>query len=262
MSAQQPATGSQTPIILPSAISLIKGRVVSLKIDWFSQLFLPLTATIILLVVSFFFGLLPSPLQTRQLIVDLPKADGLFVARSDNERFNELVASGLQSKERAKSWDLLLTAFESLSTDYSIEPSSDKRAALAKLAQYLQVNFPNEAANASIIVPCREQSCGAKFSYSEELLAIKNGLESSSIGQPAKDTILYNLNNVALAAGSGNKNAQFNSLGSVFQSLRNEWQELQDEDIKKLAEQTLTLMVKTEPTLYQAASKLKTVNLR
>ncbi|OGD89056.1 hypothetical protein A3J17_02505 [Candidatus Curtissbacteria bacterium RIFCSPLOWO2_02_FULL_40_11] len=173
-------------------------------------------------------------------------------------RFEELIALGLQEKDRTEASYYLTKAFLTLSNDYLSNPSTEKRQALLKLAEYLENNLPEtKITKASVAdIPCKDKSCGGILNYSDELLAIKNQVETNdAIDQFAKKVILSNLEGAAWAAGSDDTTGQFNSLSSVFQDLRDVWRRNNDESLKALAEQTLALMEKANPSYFQLESK-------
>lgn len=178
--------------------------------------------------------------------------DLVFTTPSDKARFEELINLGLSTKDKGQVSNYLITAFLSLSSEYNSNPSPDKRQTLSKLADYLNKNFPDKAKRANVSVPCKEESCGAIFSYSPELSAIKNQVNATpKIDQQIKNVINLNLENTALAAGSNNPVGQFNSLSAAFYNLKIGWQNTKDKNIKESAEQILALMKQLDSTRYQ-----------
>ena len=128
---------------------------------------------------------------------------------------------------------------------------------LANLAVYLHKNFPEDAQAANIAVSCREAACGAVFVYSADLEKIKQQVfESEVLNNLEREATLQNIENAALAAGKGDSNLQLNSLSATFQNLRDVWRSSGDESVKKLAEDVLALIEKTNSAFYQTRTSL------
>lgn len=220
-------------------------------------LFLPLASIVILLIVTTFF-ILPSQTAQRPFQIQSLNFSNPFEQKS----FEELLQLGLTTQNRAAAGESLIKAFITLFSEYNRSPSVEKRQALALLASYLEKNFPEETKKVDLSVPCKEEACGAVYSFSDELTAIKDAVsQNSTIDQITKDATIGNLNNAALAAGGNNLSAQFSSLSTAFYTLRNVWEKTKDENIKQLAAQTLALMEKIHPENFKLGIKLNLFNL-
>lgn len=110
----------------------------------------------------------------------------------------------------------LAKAFLILSVDYSSNPFPQKREVLEDMLAYLKTNYPKIVQEQRLTIPCYAASCGAIFSYSENLEKIKEKIESLEIDGLWKQSLLTNLENVALAAGQGQTDAQYASLGTLL----------------------------------------------
>ncbi len=180
----------------------------------------------------------------------------IFTNQYEKERFEELLGEAMAAQDEKMIISSLTFAFLTLSSDYTRQPSSEKRQVLIQIVQYLKIRFPHEADNIDLFVPCREESCGAVFSYSDELTEIKNFVNTSSaIEDNVRRSILLSLDNAVLAAGSNKTVQEFNSLSSAFQDLKVIWKQSEDPKVKEVAEKVLTLMKKVDIHLYESASK-------
>ena len=225
--------------------------------NWFSEWLLIPTVAILLLIVLFFIGfsgssgklnlqkiLKPHDAQNGQqeqgVTFDLGDTIKLFESDVDKDRFDEFISS----KQFAK-------AFIFLSGEYSSTPSNDKRETLIKLADYVRANFEEQVKDTDLTIPCREESCGAVFAYSDKLSRLKNAISGNDyLDDTLKENLSQNIDNASLAAGKGYKDSEFNSLLTVFYSLRKEWQATGNEDYKKLAQQTLLVLEEAHKDLY------------
>ena len=224
---------------------------------WFSDRLLLLVSAIFLLILILFFGLSPLGKKAIKNIFNQTSSEkiglnssNIFKNSYDKEKFDQFIASNQLSK-----------AFLFLSSVYDQSPSDDKRKALIKLADYIKSQFPDEAKDTDLTVPCREESCGAIYKYTDDLAYLKKNIEESAIDQPLKKVLEQNVENAAIAASEKNKSSGFNSLLSLFYSLRAEWQSNKKIEVKNLAQQTLSALEKIDKQLYDFSSKKGLLNL-
>lgn len=198
------------------------------------------------------------PVSTSQF-----KTDGLvFSDPKDKTRFDEFLSLGLNAKEKSEKSNYLTKAFVYLSSEYNRKPTSDKRESLELLLSYLKANFSNETKAAALSIPCKEEACGAKFVYSPELTEIKNlVLLNGKTEGPAKEVILLNIENAALAAGKNDKLGEFNSLLTCFTNLKTAWNKNKDQSVKLIAQKVLILMQKVDSENYKNVVRLGNLRL-
>lgn len=153
-------------------------------------------------------------------------------------------------------------AFVTLNFEYLTSPSSEKRERLLALSHYLLQKYPADVKKTDLTVPCREQSCGAVALYSTELADIRDRIDGSSlIGENDKKKMLFALESVAFAAGEGNGERERSSLSGVFFDLKRSWEKTGDEEIKKLAEDTVAVLKSIDSDKYKALFESKTYSL-
>lgn len=267
MSAQSPGAGNNKGDTLrtqsPDFVPFIQNKIPLLN-QYSRSFFLYLVAcvTIVALITIFFIGtgrLQKVPEKSKESFL---AAASLFENVYDGQRYQEFIGKGTQNKDTILAFDNLVKAFSYLSTEYIRAPSPEKRQVLLSLAAHIKIKFPEGAEAVDLTVPCRQESCGAGFSYSDELKEIKSRVESeTALTDIEKEAILTNLKNAALAAGKGDKEDEFNSLSIAFQSLKNIWQINRQESIKELAERLLVLMEKNNPDFYKLGVEVGTFKL-
>ena len=201
------------------------------------------TSAIIVLVISFFL------LDTRQSKTPLlPKADFVFSSPSQETKYNGYVNTAKSSTDQNQAVKYYQKAFFVLTADYNRSPSVEKRKFMENLAAYIRSNFPQETQNIYFDIPCREESCGAVFSYSKGLSEIKSEVaDNQNLNPELRQMILINLEDAASAAGKNDRQQEFNALTSAFTTLRTEWRRTEKIDIKLLAEKTLALIKEIAP---------------
>ena len=200
-------------------------------------------SAIFVLVISFFL------LDTRQSKTPLlPKADFVFSSPSQETKYNGYLNSAKSSTDQSQAVKYYQKAFFVLTGDYNHSPSIEKRKFMETLAAYIRSNFPQETQNIYFDIPCREESCGAVFSYSKGLSEIKSEVaDNQNLNPELRQMILINLEDAASAAGKNDRQQEFNALTSAFTTLRTEWRRTEKIDIKLLAEKTLALIKEIAP---------------
>lgn len=149
-------------------------------------------------------------------------------------------------------------AFLFLSADYKSNPSSEKRESLKSLAETIKNKFPDEQKFISLDIPCREKECGAVFEYSEKLSKIRDDIQNNNkMDSEVKQVLLLNLENVALAAGKNNTEAQLNILTSIYTNLQIEWQRTDDKSIEAIAQKVSALLDEIDPNRAKIKVELK-----
>src|SRR3989344_968852 len=226
-------------------------------------LFIVASTAIIGLVAIFFLGF-PSARtevnQVRQNLVGVPKLNlqsPNFEDESGKLRFEEFINKAQELKNSKEAAENYVKAFIFLSDEYNRSPSGEKRDALVKISEYLKKYFDKESQEAKLEVPCREEVCGAKFTYSDDLSSLKKLVESQKdLSSLQREILVKSLDDVALAEGSGRRSVALNGLSAVFQSLRNSWQQTNKPSIKVLAQKVLDLIQKTDANFYEIGTKL------
>lgn len=224
---------------------------------WFTDRLLLLVASVFLLILLFVIGLsgpgknaLREIFNVQQQNLGLGNASKLFENSLDSERFNEFMSS-----------DELAKAFIYLSDEYNRSPSNNKREALIKLADYMQMNLPDQAKLVNLDIPCRQKSCGTVTNYTDDLLNIKKGVDSlNSADESEKQAILFNIENAAVSNGKDGDD-YFNNLNSIFQKLRDIWEREKDVGAKNLAASVLELMQQASPEHYELLLKNNSLTL-
>jgi len=224
-------------------------------------IFLLSIVTVLFVVVLFFFDNFPIRNFSNQIALD-PDSKITFSNRFDEKRFYELINLANNAPNDEEAVNNFVKAFLTLSTDYNLKPTTQKRAVLQELHSHLEKQYPQKLAEVKITVPCREVLCGAVFDYSEELLKLKQDITvNSSIDEEQKTAVLFDLENVALSKGKNDKNGEFNNLANVFYSLRDIWLGTKDESTKTMAQQTLVIMESSQPNLYKLDVESNSFNL-
>ena len=228
--------------------------------NWFTDQFLTPVVAIFLLILLFVTGFASvnyyrSQVQNRneaqQTKLNLGDTSKLFKSDIDRQRFNQFIGLNEYGK-----------AFIFLSGEYSGAPSNDKREALIKIADFIKANLPDQAKNTDLMIPCRDETCGAVFAYSDKLTQLKNALAGNeSLDKILKESLLQNIENASLAAGKGNKDSEFNSLLTVFYRLRREWQSTSNVTFRELSQQTLLVLEETHKDLYDLVKAKGQLNL-
>lgn len=179
-----------------------------------------------------------------------------FSDEGSKAKYIEFVRSAFNTNSAEGKSTNLIKAFLTLSVDYNSQPAEDKRQLLAKLNDYLYKNFPQQVKEAKIAVPCREESCGVVFDYSNDLLAVKGMIDNLKIDDLAKKSLLHNLDNTAMAAGSNDINSEFNSLNALFFDLKSVWDRQKDDSIKVVAQAVVSELEKTDSKNFAANKKV------
>ena len=235
--------------------------------NWFSDRLLISAVAIFLLVILFFIGFsgsgklnlqkilkqqeLEKKQQVQTTAPDFGDTSKLFKSDIDRQRFDQFIDSSEYGK-----------AFIFLSGEYSGSLSNDKREVLIKIADFIKANLSDQAKDTDLTIPCREETCGAVFAYSEKLIELKNTVKDDiSLEKLLKDELLHNIENASLAAGEGNQILEFNSLLNVFFKLRKEWQASGNEEFKNLAQKTLLVLEQVHKELYEFAKEKGQLNL-
>lgn len=190
-------------------------------------------------------------LQEKRLLSSFQITPGLFGNAFIGSRYNELVESGLKTKNKEQQFGELTKAFMLLSADYNLKPVSSKRAVLEKFADYLQQEFPNDWQKLNLTTPCKEEACGATARYTPEIEGLKQGIEASpGLGEDVRSIMLVDLENAAYANGRGDSSDMYKWLYGVFLNLRTFWRDSQDLNVKNLAERVLAIMQSTDSNLF------------
>ena len=194
-------------------------------------------------------------LQKQQQILT---TSTFFDNPSIQERFEELVTNGLLNSGDPSAKEDALKALSMLTAEYTENPTSEKREAIAILSESIKMKFGNEVSGADLSIPCREQACGAVFVYSDDLAEFrKSALESTIINDIEKKALDTGIQSAALAAGSGNKQLEYSSLSSVFFNLKSSWQRSKSEDTRQLALKALSILEKMDPQASKLGGELK-----
>ena len=143
-----------------------------------------------------------------------------------------------------------------MSGEYDSSPSNRKRDALIKLASYIKANIVDQTKAVDLTIPCREESCGAKLHYPNELLEIKQKVENDPVfAKTEKEVILINLENAAIAFGANNKDEEFNKLLIIFQDVKDVLKRTGSASVRELASKLQNLMKQINPEVYGSASQ-------
>ena len=214
-------------------------------------IFLLAVSAIIVLVTSFFLidigRLKPHP---------FPKADFVFSSPAMEAKYNGYLNTAKSSTDPNQAVKYYQKAIYVLSADYNFSPSTQKRDFIKNLAVFVKYSFSQEVRTMEFEIPCREESCGAVFSYSKGLSEIKSEVaDNQNLNPELRQMILVNLEVVALAAGQNNTSHEFNTLFSVFDALKDEWHRTENTEFKLLAEKTLGLMKEMDSSSYQGGEE-------
>lgn len=229
------------------------------RVSW--RLLLPLLFVVVFLLILFFaFG---DDFGRRNMVMSnlAYKANFSFSSEQLKDRYQNLINEADATVDKKKRFEILLNAFSLLQIDYSANPTKEKRAELSRINDLLYKEFPAEAKSSGISVPCLEESCGAKPSYSKGLEDIVTKIQNLKLDDGVKQTLVENLRNASQGAGSDNKQGEFSALYADFQILRTEWQESQAADVKNLIDDVLALMKTLDSASYDQMSRLDLLKL-
>lgn len=170
--------------------------------------------------------------------------------------FDELLKAGFESKNKEEKSKNLINAYLILWVDYFREPSVEKREVLSSLYNYLENNFPSEAKESNLSVPCRQELCGAVFTYTPELSEIKDSVQKIAIQDVVRKSILSNIESAALAHSiENNKQPLYSSYSAIFYSLRSAWGQDKNGETQKIMLKTLGVMEAIDMQRYEIEEK-------
>ena len=127
---------------------------------------------------------------------------------------------------------------------------------LDKIADYLKQEFPQGKNNYGLVIPCKEEACGAVARYTPELEDLRRRAEDNPVlTDEIKSSFLVNLDNAAFAFGKDNEDGVFAGLNAAFITVRYAWKTSNDTSLEELAKDTLALMEKTDPDTFRSGQE-------
>lgn len=197
------------------------------------------------------------------IMFEKSKSDsGLKLANASlSSKYADFLKQADSATNKADKAKFLISAFTSLSLDYQQDPTAQKYAELKKFSDMLYKDFPQEAKEARIAIVCQEESCGAKYTYSDLLNEVKTRIGDLKVDAITKQSLIDNLQNAAAYVAQDDVNGQFSALAADFSILKDEWVKNKDPQIKQLAELVGGELKRLNSSAYESGYKYGIYNL-
>ncbi len=157
-------------------------------------------------------------------------------------------ANTTKSKEEAK--DSYTKAFFLVKNDYGSVPKKEVRDVLIEINK-IAVNQYSDLKEVLTPIPCKDDSCGAKFELPEKLESIKKEIfDNKEIDDHLKDVLRVNFDDAALAFGENNKEQQYLHISSIFTNLRTHLKNNDDSKVGEILGEILVILREIDPEKY------------
>lgn len=160
------------------------------------------------------------------------------------------IKEALKEKDPKKALSIFVGVFRSIRIDYLLRPTNEKRESMLLIKKHVAEKYNKESKEITMDVPCLEESCGAKFSSDKELMALKAGIEASSLSADLKDVIGVGIRRAQVSFGANDKKMKYNDIYGIYSNLKNARTEKNSQEINLLLANSQSMLKQIDSEKY------------